>query len=45
LHLVFSVVIPEAGRSAAVRNPLSQYDEILARWLWIPGSPLRGAPE
>jgi hypothetical protein len=35
-----SIVIPEAERSEAVRNPVTT-----ARGYWIPGSPLRGAPE
>ncbi len=37
--LIPSFVIPGCVRSTQARNPYSRW------WLWIPGSPLRGAPE
>jgi hypothetical protein len=39
-------VIPEAERSEAVRNPGTRSERgPKGRCSWIPGSPLRGAPE
>jgi hypothetical protein len=46
------LVIPEAARSVAIRNPYSRKCQegnaaqfLAASRIWIPGSPLRGAPE